>query len=259
MYYQQLVLFAIGLFSGLASGLLGIGGGIVLAPMLLYLAPALGHAPIGMKAVSGLTMVQSCAASLAAARVHNRFRFVHRRLVIVVAIPLALASFAGALASRLVDARILLALFAGMALIAAALMCVPKPQADLETPLESVRFRAPLAIGLALVLGTLGGLVGQSGSFLLIPVLIYVLQVPTRIALGSSLGIVLCAAVSGTIGKVVAGQVEVALVLPLVPGALLGAHFGGHWSRKVRTQNLRYGVGLVSAFAAARILYGLGS
>jgi len=212
-----------------------------------------------MKVVSGLTMVQSCAASLAAARVHNRFRFVHRRLVVVVAIPLAFASFAGAFASRLVTGRVLLALFAGMALIAAALMCVPKPQADCDAPLESVTFRARLAIGLALVLGTLGGLVGQSGSFLLIPVLIYVLHIPTRVALGSSLGIVLCAAVSGTVGKVLAGQVEVALVLPLVPGALLGAHVGGHWSRKVKTQNLRYGVGLVSAFAAARILYGLAS
>jgi uncharacterized membrane protein YfcA len=212
-----------------------------------------------MKTVSGLTMVQSCAASMAAARVHHRFRFVHRRLVVVVALPLALASFAGAFASRLVDSRVLLALFAGMALMAAVLMCVPKPQADLEAPLESVRFRLDLAIGLALVLGTLGGLVGQSGSFLLIPVLIYVLQIPTRIALGSSLGIVLCAAVSGTLGKVLAGQVEVALVLPLVPGALLGAHFGGHWSRRVATQKLRYGVGLVSAFAAARILYGLGT
>jgi uncharacterized membrane protein YfcA len=257
--YSQLVLFAIGLLSGLASGLLGIGGGIVLAPLLLYLAPALGHASIGMKAVSGLTMVQSCAASLAAARVHHRFRFVHRRLVAVVAVPLASASFAGAFASRFVDARALLALFAGMALIAAALMCVPKPQADVEAPLETVSFRAPLAVGLALVLGSLGGLVGQSGSFLLIPVLIYVLHIPTRIALGSSLGIVLCAAVSGTVGKVLAGQVDVRLVLPLVPGALLGAHFGGHWSRRVPMQNLRYGVGLVSAFAAVRILYGLNS
>jgi len=253
------LIFAIGLLGGLASGLLGIGGGIVLAPMLLYLAPALGHSPIGMKTVSGLTMVQSCAASLAAARVHHRFRFLHRRLVAVVAPPLALASFGGAFASRLVDGKVLLALFAGMALIAAAVMCIPKPQADHEVSLESVTFRAPLAITLALVLGTLGGLVGQSGSFLLIPILIYVLQIPTRIALGSSLGIVLCAAVFGTIGKVFAGQVDLGLVFPLVPGALLGAHFGGHWSRKVATQNLRYGVGLVSALAAARILYGLGS
>lgn len=255
----QLVLFVIGFVGGLASGLLGIGGGIVLAPMLLYLAPALGHPPIGMKTVSGLTMVQSCAASLAALRVHHRFKFVHRRLVVVVATPLALSSFAGAYASRLLDSRLLLALFAGMALLAALVMCIPKPQADRDAALESVTFKAPLAVALALVLGTLGGLVGQSGSFLLIPILIYVLQVPTRVALGSSLGIVLCAAVFGTVGKILAGQVEPSLVLPLVPGALLGAHFGGHWSRRVATPKLRYGVGLVSAAAAARILYGLGS
>src|SRR5882672_12118752 len=167
------MLFCIGIVGGLVSGLLGIGGGILLAPMLLYIPPLAGSLPLDMRTVSGLTMVQSLAASLSAARVHQRFRYVSRGLVLQLGVPLAISSFAGAWLSRGVDPKVLLALFAVMAVVAAIMMFVPKPSADVDVPVDQVTVNRWMAAACAIGLGLLGGLVGQSGSFLLFPIMIY--------------------------------------------------------------------------------------
>ena len=53
--------------------------------------------------------------------------------------------------------------------------------------------------------GFLGGMVGQSGAFLTIPLLVHVLRMPLRLAIGSSLFITFCAAAAGSFGKFAGG------------------------------------------------------
>jgi uncharacterized membrane protein YfcA len=61
-----LFLFLAGSAVGFLSGLLGLGGGIMMFPLLFYLAPALGFEPIDVKSITGLTMAQGFFASLSA-------------------------------------------------------------------------------------------------------------------------------------------------------------------------------------------------
>ena len=56
---QLITVAAIGLLGGVLSGFLGIGGGIVTAPLLLYVPGLLGQVPLSMHSVSGLTITQS--------------------------------------------------------------------------------------------------------------------------------------------------------------------------------------------------------
>jgi uncharacterized membrane protein YfcA len=58
-----LLIAGLGAVSGLLSGLLGIGGGIVMAPLLLYLPPVFGLEALDMRTVAGLTIAQGFAAS----------------------------------------------------------------------------------------------------------------------------------------------------------------------------------------------------
>ena len=51
-------LFSVGSFVGFLSGLLGIGGGIIMFPLLLYMPPLLGFESINVKSITGLTMMQ---------------------------------------------------------------------------------------------------------------------------------------------------------------------------------------------------------
>ena len=57
-----LVIAALGILTGFLSGLLGISGGILTAPLLLYVPPLIGLEPLSMRTVAGLTIVQGLAA-----------------------------------------------------------------------------------------------------------------------------------------------------------------------------------------------------
>jgi len=210
-----------------------------------------------MRAVAGLTIVQALAACLFAGLRHNRYRFVSRRLVAVMGPGIFASSLVGALLSKHVSNGALLALFAALALPAAGLMLLPLPREDAEVAAEEIAFSSPFGAAIAVVVGFLGGMVGQGGSFILIPLMLYVLRVPTRVTIGSNLGIVFFSSVAGLIGKASTGQIAlwpaVALVLGAVPGALLGSHL----SKRTRPRFLRYGLAAVVGLTTLRICWQL--
>ena len=70
----------LGLISGFLSGLLGIGGGIVMAPLLLYIPPLLGMDSLTMHSIAGLTIVQGLVACLSGSLIHKKLDFVSNEL-----------------------------------------------------------------------------------------------------------------------------------------------------------------------------------
>ncbi|MFQ5578016.1 MAG: TSUP family transporter, partial [Anaerolineae bacterium] len=80
--YTAGVVFLLGLGISFVSGFLGIGGGIIMAPALLYLLPATGAAPLDLKIVTGLTITQGLFATLSGAIKHGSYNFVSHALVL---------------------------------------------------------------------------------------------------------------------------------------------------------------------------------
>ncbi len=243
----------LGLIAGLLSGLLGIGGGIVMAPLLLYVPPLFGCAPLSMKVVAGLTMVQGLAACLSGGMAHRRFHFVSQGLTLWMGVTIFVAALVGGAGAKHVADHLLLALFALLALVAAGLICLPTPK-DSEAPdIALFRFSRPRAVSVAGAVGLFGGLVGQGGSFILIPLMTSFMQVPTRIAIGSNLGIVFLASLAGFLGKALTGQIAWTLALPIVLTVIPAAQLGGALSRRVPIAGLRLLLALCIAIAAVRI------
>jgi hypothetical protein len=248
-----ITLFVLGVLGGFFSGWLGIGGGIIMAPLLLYIPQDLGVGYLDMKVVAGLTMIQSLFATGSAVLIHRRFKNVSRDLVLWIGGGVTVATLGGALLSHYLEPRSIQAIFALLALSAALLMLVPFREEPAATH-GAVSFSRPLALATTAPLGFLGGLVGQSGAFILIPVMLYVLRIPTRVTIGSSLGIVFLAALAGSAGKLITGQVEIFMALFCVSGALVGARAGAYLSQRTRTVNLRRALALVILLAAIRMV-----
>ncbi len=254
------LLGCLGFLGGFLAGLVGLGGGIILAPLLLYAPPAVGLDALGMKVVARLTIIQSLCSTAAAGLAHRRARLVHGRLVRWMGPTIVAASLSGALLSeaQMVSSEFLLGLFAALALLAAILMFRRADNGSCEEILSAgqVPFSRPGAVAVAVGVGFLGGMVGQSGAFLTIPLLVQVLRVPVRLAIGSSLAITFCAALAGSFGKLAGGgEVIWPQVGALVAGSLLGSQLGAALSHRVPTAYLRYGLAILIAAAAARMWY----
>ena len=140
-----------------------------------------------------------------------------------------------------------------LAVVAAFLMLVPMRQ-DFEQPeVRDLRFNRSRAVLSAAGVGILGGLVGQGGSFILIPLMTLFVGVPTRIAIGSNLAIVLLSTLAAFLGKGFTGQIEWLLALPVVLTVLPAAHFGGRVSQRIPVAQLRIALAILIAAVAVRI------
>ncbi len=245
-----------GLIASFLSGLVGIGGGIVLAPMLLYLAPLATGVPLGIHQVTSLTIVQNVAAGFTGMARHRNYGYVSRDLVLWMGIPTAVTSLAGAVVSVHVSAPALEGLFSVIAMLAAVLMVLPVSQVE-EAKAEGISFSRPTAVVLAGGVGFMSGMVGLAGASILIPLMIHVLRIPTRVVLGSSLGIVAFSATAGALGKLGTGQLDLALGAALVVAVLPGAQLGSWLSRRVQPRVLRYVLAGALALTAVRMWYDL--
>jgi uncharacterized membrane protein YfcA len=235
-----LFLFLAGSAVGFLSGLLGIGGGIVMFPVLLYMPPLLGFEPIGVKHITGLTMTQGFFSSLSAMLFYHKERLVNRDIVLALGASLFFSSLAGSLLSKFLSDKTLLFIFGLLAITAAVMMLIPRSYARDDLTAEQVSFKKPLAIFIGMSIGSLLGMVGQGGAFIIIPLLLYVLKIPLRVALGSTLAIGLFSSAAGLAGKIATGQVPVAMAAAILMGAVPLARLGGGVSRKTKTLYLRW-------------------
>jgi uncharacterized membrane protein YfcA len=152
-----------------------------------------------------------------------------------------------------VSERFLLLLFGIVTLLAGSLMFLPEPSGDQEEiPVERVVVSLVRLAALSSATGAVVGFLG-AGNFLFIPLLIYVLKIPTRIAIGSNLVIAGVSTFSGFLGKLFTGQIPFLMALAVVVGAVLGALGGESAHGRASPRVLRYTYAAVIGLVALRI------
>src|SRR5256885_4299867 len=240
-----------GLVASFLSGLLGIGGGLGLTPLVPYLPPVVGGAAIPVKIVTGLTIVQAISGSVLGVLRHRAYGNVSSRLVWLMGPPSAISSLVGAIVSRDTPDRVILLVFAVLAFGGGVLLLLPiTPR---EERAEDIRADPRIAIPIALVLGFFGGIVGIGGIAFIIAALVYFLRVPPRIAIGSSLGIGLFAAVAALIGKAATAQVDPPLAAIVFVSALVASPVGAAVSVRTQPRALLAILAVIVMLAAIRI------
>ena len=118
LLYLVPLLFVLGLIGGTLSGLLGIGGGLVIVPLLLYVPQFLG-VHLDIRAATAVAVVQVTAATLSGTIAHRRRGAVHGRLAITMSVASASGALVGGVVSAYVPAELLLLTTACLATLAA--------------------------------------------------------------------------------------------------------------------------------------------
>ncbi len=258
------LLIGLGAVVGFLSGLFGVGGGVLLTPLLIMIG-----IPPAVAAASSVN--QLVATSVSGAYAHKRMGHVDVKLGIVVLLGGIIGGTLGVQGVRLlreggvVDIVIKL-LYVGvlgfmgsfmfyegtMALRGSTPMgngfLVKVRDALCKLPLHTqVEFRTagikvcpvfPFTLGL--LVGVLLAIMGVGGGFLLVPALIYVLGVPTLVSIGTSLFQIVFTTMHVTFMQAILNHnVDIILALLLLAGAVMGAQWGARYSQKVQPDRIR--------------------
>ncbi len=238
MMSSFLTILIIGLVGSILSGMLGIGGSIIKYPLLLYIPPLLGVATFTAHQVSGISAVQVLFAAGSGVLAYRKGDYLHWRLITYMGSSILIGSFIGAFgANYLPDSEINL-VYAILATIAAIMMFLSNKGTE-DKPLSQIHFNRWLAVGFAFFVGLFSGIVGAAGAFILVPILLVILKIPTRVTIASSLAITLISSIGTTIGKLSTGDVLLAPALVMVWASLVGAPLGARLGKRMNTKYLR--------------------
>lgn len=195
-----LAYLTVGVVSGFLAGLLGVGGGMVIVPALLYVFHLLALPPVFHQHMAlGTSMAVICFTAISSLRAHHAKGAVRWRLVRTMAPGIVLGTFAGAQLAGYVSSTALKWFFVAFAYFVAAQMLLDlKPKASREVP-------GPLGTGLVgSVIGMVSSWVGIGGGSLSVPFMTFC-NVPVREAIGTSAAIGFPLAVAGAAGFVASG------------------------------------------------------
>lgn len=265
------LLLSIGLSVGILSGMFGVGGGFLITPLLFFI----GIPPAVAVATSANQIVAS---SFSGVLAHWRRRTVD--------VPMGLTLMAGGLAGAFIGVwvfnllkemgqvdlmvRIFYVVFLG---IVGALMFVESlgalmrgnqkrrpPERRARSWVQRMPMRVrykvsglyisvfpPLMVGF--VVGLLSAIMGVGGGFIMVPAMIYLLHMPTKVVVGTSLLQIIVVAGFTTLMHAEASQtVDVVLAVILLIGGVVGAQLGTRIGLKLRAEQLRIALaGLVLA------------
>jgi len=274
------LLLLMGFAIGFLSGMFGVGGGFILTPLLMFWG-----VPAAVAVGTGASQV--VAASVSSAVGYWRRNNVDLQMGMV----LVAGGFAGAgigvkalgfLRARgqvepfvAVSYVVLLGVVGGLMLIESLRVLRGAPAAAgtrrggqhtwLDGLPVKLRFRHSrvyasvlpfLAIGA--FVGLLTAIMGVGGGFLLVPAMIYLLRIPTRIVIGTSTFQILCVTAFTTVLQATMNfSVDLLLSVPLMLGSVVGAQFGVGYAERFKAEQLRALLALIVLGVAVRMALGL--
>lgn len=247
-----IVIFALGFIGSFLSGMLGVGGSIIKYPMLLYIPPMFGLVAFTAHEVSGISAVQVLFASIAGVWAYRKGGYLNKQLIIYMGGSILIGSLIGSYGSSSLSEETVNIIYGTLALIAAVMMFIPNKQVDART-MDEVKFNKPLAAGLALIVGIGSGIVGAAGGFLLVPIMLTVLHIPTRMTIATSLAVTFISSIGGSFGKMMTGQVDYLPAVIMIIASLLAAPLGAKVGKKMNTRILQVVLALMIAGTAIKI------
>jgi hypothetical protein len=189
-----------GVVAGLLAGLFGIGGGLIIVPILMTVFSWQGmSAEIAIHVAIGTSLMTICVTSLSSMRAHHRYGTTQWPLVAKLAPGLIIGSLSGAVIAASLSSSILQKVFAVFALLMAFRLWLPAPHALSGTLLK----RAVISL-YGVFTGVVSSMVGIGGGTLVVPYLVMAGQQIQR-AVGTAAACGLPIAASGVLGFIYMG------------------------------------------------------
>ena len=256
-----------GVFVGVMSGLLGVGGGTIMVPIFRL---AFGMSPLASTATSLFAIIPTSISGVVA---HARAKTCVPKLGLALGVGGAVMSPMGVWLASVSPGWLVICVaaivigFSAFKMFKKAVKCAPAPRAGRAggnaqgasakaVPDRPVLSRKQYLQGacVGLIAGLASGYVGVGGGFIMVPLMLAVLDIPMSLASGTSLIAIMILAIPGVIEQGLLGNIEylagIAIVVGSIPGALVGARL----VRVVPERQLRFIFGGFLLVAAVMLM-----
>jgi hypothetical protein len=245
------ILFLLGLFAGTFGALVGIGGGIILVPVLsLWMG-------IPITQAVGISLVCVIATSSGAAAVYVQRRLTDMRLGMLLELASAAGAITGALIVPFLPPAVVKGLFGVFLLYSAVLMVRKRTEeagAGANGPQDYQVRNYPLGLGVSYAAGNVSAILGIGGGPIKVPLMNVFMGVPLRVAAATSNFLMGVTAAASAFLYYSRGDVYVALAAPLAVGVFAGAFLGTWLSRRLHGRWIRFILVLVLLYLSALML-----
>jgi uncharacterized membrane protein YfcA len=274
-------IIVLGFVVGLLSGMFGVGGGFLTTPLLIFYG-----IPPTVAVASAATQITG--ASVSGVMVHMRRGGVDLKMGGVMIAGGLLGSFVGAALFRLLQSSgqidvvigllyvlilgwigtlMLLDSMKSLGYLAVSVPDQARPRHNRWIASLPLRWRfyssglyvspvAPLALGF--IAGVLTVFLGIGGGFILVPAMIYLLSMPARIVIGTSLIMILAVSAATTmVHAITTRAVDVVLAALLLVGGVIGAQYGAILTTRLKPDLLRLALAVIILLVGARMFLGL--
>lgn len=257
---QTLILALVFFVISTLFSMIGMGGGILYVPILLF-------AGFTFKAAPAISLILITATSLSALFTFHKNRKVDWKLALVIDPPTDIMAFVGGYFSSWIPESTLRVCLAVILMIAGALMFRNRPKRGGIHPAEksrwywrrefngvSYRVNLPLVLTATALIGILSGMLGITGGIIKLPIMVLLCGVPMDIAVATSTVMVTVTALSGLAGHAVNGYVDWSTGLLLAVSAVSGGLLGSRISLSMNKVRLKQVFGVVVWLIAIRIM-----
>ncbi|OYV27232.1 MAG: hypothetical protein B7Z82_06085 [Halothiobacillus sp. 20-54-6] len=253
------VFILLGVFSGLAAGLLGIGGGLVVVPILLMLFPLIGLQDNGhlVHLAIGTSLATIMFSSMASIYTHHKYQGILWSLFAKIAPGIVIGSIVGASIAHFLPGELLKKIFGVLEVLIALQMGLGKQPAAHRTLPGAIPLNA-----LGITVGGIGTIMGMGGGAMTTPFFMWC-NVTARNAIATSAAIGLPTSLAGAAGYVVTGwgvpdlpawslgYIYLPALLGIVIPSLIFAPIGANLTHKLPATTLK------RIFAVVLVIFGI--
>jgi uncharacterized membrane protein YfcA len=252
IWMEWVILILIGLFAGTLGSLVGIGGGIIIVPSLLYVSTifvSLSSFSAPLAAGTSLFIVMLTAiSSIIAFHKQKRIDYRSGMLFFIGAGP---GSLAGAYFSKFFSTDSFMLGFGIFLLFLSFFMMLKDKLKPVSFVNEKKRtyvdsagetyeygFHTPTAIIVSFVIGIISSLFGIGGGAMLVPMMLIIFRFPPLVATATSMFVIFLSSFTGSITHIIQGHISWIALILIVPGSWIGGQLGAYLSQKMSNQLL---------------------
>ncbi|MGN6059297.1 MAG: sulfite exporter TauE/SafE family protein [Sphingomicrobium sp.] len=277
---NALLMIGLGFVVGVLSGMFGVGGGFLTTPLLIFYG-----IPPTVAVASATTQITG--ASVSGAMVHMRRGGVDMKMAAVMTVGGLFGSVVGAAMFRLLQTSgqidvvigllyVLILFSIGFLMLKDSLVTLGYLNASGSRQPQRhnrwvaslpLRWRfyssglyispiAPAALGFGA--GVLTVFLGIGGGFILVPAMIYLLGMPARVVIGTSLAMILAVSAGTTlVHSLTTRAVDIVLAALLLVGGVIGAQYGAVLTTRIKPDYLRLALAIIILLVGVRMFLGL--